>query len=150
MDEQKGTYNYYDDWDNVSAIVQFPDMQFFIPYYRSKDANLYLQKACGNGMIKAGIKNGDNLLMDRNLTPADGDIVTATINGKLMCRRYFVRNGKVHFRREDGITPDIVTDDYEIHAVIIAIFRAGRFSSKGYDPDNPNWKIRMPGAPIKQ
>ena len=31
MDEQKKTYNYYDDWDNVSAIVQFPDMQVFIP-----------------------------------------------------------------------------------------------------------------------
>jgi len=31
--KQKGTYNYYDDWDNVSAIVQFPDMHFFIPFY---------------------------------------------------------------------------------------------------------------------
>ncbi|MDO5459995.1 MAG: S24 family peptidase [Eubacteriales bacterium] len=97
---------------------------------------LYMQIAHGDGMSLAGISDGDVLVLDKEATPVDGDIVTLSIDGSTqMCRRFYRKDNRTWFRREDGVTPDIAPDNFTIHAVVIGVMKVGRFSASGYDPD---------------
>lgn len=80
-------------------------------------------RAHGNGMINAGIHNGDWLVFDAKLTLKDGDLALVSIDGQLMCRRVFCEGEKKRIRREDGVTPDIITSKCVVYAVMTGIIR---------------------------
>jgi DNA polymerase V len=44
-------------------------------------------------MCEAGIHSGDVLIVDRALTPSDGSVVIAVINGELTVKRLSKRHG---------------------------------------------------------
>lgn len=52
---------------------------------RHPSATFYC-RVCGDSMTGAGIFDGDLLIVDRALTPRDGDVVLALINGELTCK----------------------------------------------------------------
>ena len=97
---------------------------------------LYLQYARGDGMAMAGIHNGDILVLDKKTAPMNGDIVALSVGDDThLCRRYFQKDCKTWFRREDGVTPDIAPEDFTIHAVVIGVIKRGRFCSHDFNPD---------------
>lgn len=55
----------------------------------------FLVTATGESMIEAGIYNGDVLLVDKSLEPADGSIVIAALNGELTVKRLSRKNGRI-------------------------------------------------------
>ena len=77
----------------------------------------------------------DYLLFDSSVEVKSGDIVDATVNSDHMCRRYIFRDGKHIFRREDGLTCDVIPDDFIIHGVMISLIRNYRRSEYTGDPD---------------
>lgn len=79
--------------------------------------------ADSNGMSGAGIYEGDAVLFDLELEPRDGDIIIVNIEGVNYCRRYFLDGEKGRFRREDGITQDIVTADFTVIGVMVGLMR---------------------------
>lgn len=42
----------------------------------------FIVRACGQSMEEAGIFDGDELIVDRSLSPVDGDVVLAVIDGE--------------------------------------------------------------------
>ncbi len=58
----------------------------------------FFAKASGDSMIGAGIHDGDMLIVDRSITPSDGKIVIAVVNGELTVKRFKVsgRNPQLH------------------------------------------------------
>ena len=48
----------------------------------------------GVGMEEEGIAAGDVLVVDRSLTPRDGDVVVAVCDGELVVRRMRLRRGR--------------------------------------------------------
>lgn len=84
-------------------------------------AEIYI--ADSNGMSGAGIHEGDHIIFDTELSPLDGDVVIAVIEGIKYCRRYFLDGEKARFRREDGITPDVVTTDFSVLGVMVGLMR---------------------------
>jgi len=52
-------------------------------------------------MVKAGIYNGDTLIVDRSLEPADKKIVVAVINGALTVTRIKKINGRLFLMPEN-------------------------------------------------
>ena len=79
--------------------------------------------AQGNGMINAGIRSGDYLVLDKKLTAKDGDIVAAEVECEFVCRRFFREGRKARIRKEDGRTPDVVTKEFSIFAVYVRLIR---------------------------
>ena len=53
-----------------------------------RPAATYFVKVEGDSMTGAGINQGDLLVVDRSLTPADGDIVIAAVDGEFTVKRY--------------------------------------------------------------
>ena len=54
---------------------------------RNKPATFFM-KVSGNSMINAGIFDGDIVIVDRSIKPANGKIVIAVIDGDMLIRRY--------------------------------------------------------------
>ena len=83
----------------------------------------YIVTADGSGMVNAGIHSGDLLIMDTETVAQDGDIVAASLGDQFLCRRIFFEGSQIRLRREDGITPDVVTDDCIIRGVLVGLMR---------------------------
>lgn len=56
-------------------------------------ASTFMLKVTGDSMIEAGILPGDMVLVDRSITPKNGDIVIAQVDGQ-WTMKYFSRRGK--------------------------------------------------------
>jgi DNA polymerase V len=55
----------------------------------------FIVRASGWSMIGAGIHDGDEVIVDRAITPKNNDVVVAAINGDLVIKRLLHRGGKV-------------------------------------------------------
>lgn len=83
----------------------------------------FIVTADGNGMVNAGIHSGGLLIMDTETAAQDGDVVAASLGNQFLCRRIFFEGEHMRLRREDGITPDVVTDDCIIRGVLVGLMR---------------------------
>ena len=54
---------------------------------RNKPATFFF-KMKGDAMQDAGIFDGDTLIVDRSLKPANGKVIVAILNGELLVRRF--------------------------------------------------------------
>lgn len=54
-------------------------------------AATYLVQASGDSMINAGIYPGDLLVVDRSLEACHGQVVIASVNGEMTCKRLELR-----------------------------------------------------------
>lgn len=51
-------------------------------------AATYILRVSGHSMIDAGISDGDEIIVDRGLTPHHGNIVVASIDGEFTVKRF--------------------------------------------------------------
>ena len=70
-------------------------------------AATFIVRVTGHSMEGAGISDGDELLVDRSLTPRDGDVVVAVLDGELTVKRLGVLRDGVVLRAENPAYPDI-------------------------------------------
>ena len=70
-------------------------------------AATYFIHASGNSMVNAGIHDGDLLIVDRAIAPADGDIVIAVLYGDLTVKRVRVRRGRLLLEPDNAAYPAI-------------------------------------------
>ena len=62
----------------------------------TRPAATYFVRVEGDSMIDAGINPGDLLVVDRSLTPVDGDIIIASVDGEFTVKRLRVEgNGEL-------------------------------------------------------
>lgn len=69
----------------------------------------FLARASGDSMTRAGILNGALLVVDKSLTPKDGSIVIAAINGELTCKILDITHRML--RAANPSYPSIALDD---------------------------------------
>lgn len=92
-------------------------------------AATFLAKVVGLSMIKAGIDEGDILVIDRSLEPKHGSIVIAYIDGEFTAKRLDLshkREGEIILRSENDDYPDfsITTEDkFTIWGVVSSLIK---------------------------
>lgn len=59
-------------------------------------------------MAGAGIADGDELVVDRSLTPVDGNVVVAIIDDELTIKRLWLEHGRVTLAAENPDYSDVV------------------------------------------
>lgn len=75
-------------------------------------ASTFLVIASGDSMVNAGIHSGDMLVVDKQITPANGKIVVAAVDGELTVKRLSLEGGCMYLLPENPayrpipITPD--------------------------------------------
>jgi len=66
----------------------------------------FLVKVAGSSMIKAGIQDGDILIVDNGIEPIDGKIVIAAINGEITVKRLYINETNLQLMAEnDAFSP---------------------------------------------
>ena len=53
----------------------------------------FIMRVSGDSMAGAGIADGDEIIVDRSLTPRDGSVVVAVVEGDLLIRRLSMHDG---------------------------------------------------------
>ncbi len=80
-------------------------------YLIKRPSSTFLVRVSGESMIKAGIHDGDILTVDRSITPSDGKIVVAVINGECTVKRIQYTNNILHLLPEnDAYAPIIIKE----------------------------------------
>ena len=74
-----------------------------------KEATFFL-RAKGHSMTGAGIQDGDLLVVDRSLTPANRSVVIAVVDGEFTVKRLSKRGGKIRLLAEN---PDFAAIDFK-------------------------------------
>jgi len=77
---------------------------------RHKEATFFL-RVKGDSMLGAGIHDGDLLVVDRALNPADGRVVIAVLDGELTVKRLGRKAGRVRLLPENPAYPVIEVND---------------------------------------
>ena len=65
----------------------------------------FIVTVAGDSMEGAGIFHGDWLVVDSSLTPEDGDVVVAVLDGELTVKRLLSRDGRPCCTRRIPATP---------------------------------------------
>lgn len=102
--------------ENIEGSYAFPKSLF-------GDGELFMLRAKGNSMIDAGINKGDLVVLRRQNTADDGEIVAALIEGEATLKRLFHRDGKVVLHPENKRMKDIILDSCEVQGVLISCIK---------------------------
>jgi DNA polymerase V len=81
----------------------------------------FFVRVAGESMREAGIHSGDVLIVDRALTPTDGSVVIAVVNGELTVKRLAKRHGQLMLMPENQQYPPLPiteTTTFEVWGVV--------------------------------
>ena len=106
------------------AEEELQDVMNLEDYLITNPQSTYLLKVEGDSMIKAGIHQGDLVLVEKDRTPKTGDIVIAQVDNEWTLK-YFEQKGKrVSLRAANEKYPTIIpTQELVIAGVAIANIR---------------------------
>ena len=94
-------------YENYEEYYSFPLGEF-----RGED--LFMLHVQGTSMINAGICDGDIIIVRRQQTAADGEIVVALVGESATVKRLFRRNGKIILHPENEVLDDFVFNPEEV------------------------------------
>ncbi len=93
-----------DRMDLVSYLVEEPEDTFMV-------------YAAGDSMKDAGIRDGDLMLVNRRMKPANGKIVVAAVEGAMTVKYLIMKNGKAFLMPANPAYKEIPVD--QEHGVVI-------------------------------
>jgi len=89
-------------------------------YLIKHPSSTFLAKVTGDSMIKANLKDGDLLIIDKAKEPKTGDTVVAVVEGEFTVKKLHIEKGRYYLVPEnDKYKPIEVTNDTEIWGVVI-------------------------------
>lgn len=96
-----------------------------IPAELVKDPlNTYVLKVKGSSMIEDGIFNGDYVIIQRNPSPKDGDVVVALLNNEYATLKKFYREkGRIRLQPANSAMKPIYVKDVNIQGTVKAVIR---------------------------
>ncbi|MFJ2660981.1 LexA family protein [Arthrobacter koreensis] len=71
----------------------------------------YIVRVSGDSMSGTGISDGDELIVDRSLTPRDGSVVVAVLDGELTVRRLRLTGRGIVLAAENTEYRDVAVPD---------------------------------------
>ncbi|MBO7215241.1 MAG: transcriptional repressor LexA [Clostridia bacterium] len=106
----------------IFAVENFEDY-YPLPIEFKSDEETFMLKVKGESMIKAGILDGDKIIVKRQETANNGDIVVALIEDSATVKRFYKKDGKIILHPENDFMEDIVVDEVTILGVVTGLTR---------------------------
>ncbi len=78
----------------------------------------------GDSMITAGIMNGDFVVVKKQETANNGEIVIAMMDGDATCKRFFKEDKHFRLQPENPTMAPIIVDDVTILGKVTAVYRS--------------------------
>ena len=99
----------------VCAYENYEDY-YTVPMGEFKGEDLFMLRVDGTSMIDAGIMNGDKIIVRRQQTAVNGEIVVAFVNEEetATVKRFFRREGKIILHPENEALADMVFEPEQV------------------------------------
>ena len=78
----------------------------------------------GESMIKAGIFDGDMVLVEQTTTAENGDIVVALLGDSATVKRFYKENGYYRLQPENDTMDPIIVSEVSIIGKVIGSYRS--------------------------
>ena len=94
---------------------------FPLPQEFVRSDECFILKVRGDSMVDAGIFDGDMLVVRRQQTAKDRDIVVARMEDEATVKRFFREDGRIRLQPENASMEPIITRDVAIEGVALAV-----------------------------
>ena len=102
--------------ENITSY--FPIPAEFMP-----NAESFMLRVKGESMINAGIFDGDNVLVKRQSTASNGDIVVALVDDSATVKTFYKEDGYYRLQPENDFMDPIIVPDCKILGKVFGVFR---------------------------
>ena len=99
------------------------DNYFPIPSEYMPNEETFMLKVKGESMINAGILDGDNILVKRQTTAKNGDMVVALVEDSATVKTFYKENRHIRLQPENDYMDPIILPDVEIIGKVFGVFR---------------------------
>ena len=90
------------------------------------EGEFFILRASGDSMIGAGINSGDMIVIRKQNTASDGDIVVALVDNESTLKRFFLDTERrcVRLHPENPKYPDIYTQNCTVQGVAVHVIKS--------------------------
>ncbi|MCM1257176.1 MAG: transcriptional repressor LexA [Roseburia sp.] len=96
---------------------------FPIPAEFMPNEETFMLKVKGESMINAGIFDGDNILVKRQSTASNGDMVVALVDDSATVKTYYKEDGHYRLQPENDTMDPIIVEQVDILGKVFGVFR---------------------------
>ncbi len=94
-------------YENYEDYYTFPIGEF-------KGEELFMLRVQGTSMIDAGIMDGDKIIVRRQQTAENGEIIVALVDDAATVKRFYRRDGQIVLHPENEALSDMIFEDGEV------------------------------------
>lgn len=107
----------------ITAVDEITDV-FPMPIGFAKNKDMFMLKVSGESMINAAILDGDLIIVEKQPTANNGDIVVALIdNENATVKTFYRENEYIRLQPENDAMEPIIVKNAEILGKVVGIFR---------------------------
>ena len=106
----------------ILAVENFEEV-FYMPTGLFRGDDLFMLVVKGDSMIDAGIMNGDRVVIKRQDTANNGDIVAALIDDSATVKRFFKENGRFRLQPENKTMDPMYFEEVSIIGKVVGLIR---------------------------
>lgn len=107
----------------ITAVQQL-EGQFPIPMSHVGNKEIFMLKVSGESMINAAILDGDYIIVERQSTAHNGDIVVALVDGcDATVKTFYKENGHFRLQPENDYMEPIISDNVEVLGKVMGVYR---------------------------
>lgn len=103
--------------------VEEVEEYFPLPAEVAPNAELFMLCVKGESMINAGILDGDRILVQKQNTAHNGDMVVALVDDSATVKTFYKEDGHVRLQPENDNMDPIIVPDCEILGKVFGVFR---------------------------
>lgn len=103
--------------------VENIETYFPIPAEYMPNKETFMLKVKGESMINAGIYDGDNILVQKQSTASNGDMVVALVDDSATVKTFYKEGGHIRLQPENDDMEPIIVEDCAVLGKVFGVFR---------------------------
>ena len=96
---------------------------FPVPADMLPNAETFMLRVKGDSMVNMGIYEGDQLIIKRQNTASNGDVVVALVDYSATVKRFYKENGHYRLQPENDFMEPIIVDECSVLGKVIGLIR---------------------------
>ncbi|MFV0559197.1 MAG: transcriptional repressor LexA [Enterococcus sp.] len=109
----------------ILAVEDASDFFPIPPNLSSEEGSLFMLTIRGESMINVGILDGDHVIVRKQESAANGDIVIAmTSEDEATCKRFYKEDGFFRLQPENDTLDPIILDQVSILGLVVGLYRS--------------------------
>lgn len=97
---------------------------FLLPKSLVGYEEVFMLTISGDSMIEAGIFDGDNVIVKRQESANNGDIVVALLDEEATVKRFFKESGRIRLQPENSNMDPIYAIDVNVLGKVVGVYRS--------------------------